>query len=144
MIVSWPLAARAAATAAAAVAALALLPSLLRAPEPPPLDPDVGLLGAADQPPAMPVVEPDRKAERDKERAVKGGDRAEVSSGGGSGETPRREKAPKGAACEALEAGPGSRKSRVCYPSGTRAGSGVAATLPRGSLATAPCASSGT
>ncbi len=47
MSVSWRNAARALATVAAAVLALALLPSLLRTPEPPPLDPDVGLSGVA-------------------------------------------------------------------------------------------------
>ncbi|MBA2522107.1 MAG: hypothetical protein H0V25_02135 [Solirubrobacterales bacterium] len=45
MSVSWPRAARAVATVAAAIAALALLPSLLRSPEPPPLDPKIGLAG---------------------------------------------------------------------------------------------------
>ena len=47
MSVSWRHAARALATAAAAILALALLPSLLRTPDPPPLDPDVGLTGVA-------------------------------------------------------------------------------------------------
>ena len=66
MSVSWRIAARAGLTAAAAVAALALLPSLLRAPEPPPLDPDVGLppAGGAE----VAVVEPRR------EKASKGGE----------------------------------------------------------------------
>lgn len=43
MSVSWRHAARAGALVAASIGALALLPTVLRAPEPPPLDPDVGL-----------------------------------------------------------------------------------------------------
>ena len=48
MSVSWRQPRGAAPTAAAAVAAIALAPSLLRAPEPPPLDPDIGLTGLAE------------------------------------------------------------------------------------------------
>jgi len=80
MSISWRHAARALGLAVAAVAALALLPSLLRTPEPPPLDPDVGLTGFADA--APPLVEgrgdeaPDRSdrelRQRNGERKAKG------------------------------------------------------------------------
>ena len=45
MSVSWPRALQVAGMVAAAVGALAILPSLLRTPEPPPLDPRIGLTG---------------------------------------------------------------------------------------------------
>ena len=75
MSVSWRQAARALACVAAAILALALLPALLRTPEPPPLDPDVGLMGLAEG--AIPVAGAERRssgrAEPKQERAVKGG-----------------------------------------------------------------------
>ena len=82
MSVSWRQAARALAGVAAAILGLALLPSLLRTPEPPPLDPDVGLTGLAEG--ATPVAAAERPSssrerpehERaDKGRAEKGRDR---------------------------------------------------------------------
>jgi len=47
MRISWPAAARLGAVALAAVLAIALLPGLLRAPDPPPLDPGIGLVAPA-------------------------------------------------------------------------------------------------
>ncbi len=66
MSVSWRHAARVGATAVAAVAGLFLAPSLLRTPEPPPLDPDIGLPQVAQ---ARPVaVEPRRRPGRVREK----------------------------------------------------------------------------
>lgn len=62
MRISWPAAARLGAFALAAGLALALLPLLLRTPEPPPIDPEIGLVA----PVAGPVAQPER---HDSERA---------------------------------------------------------------------------
>ncbi len=67
MSVSWRHAARALATAAAAILALALLPSLLRTPDPPPLDPGVGLTGVASATPWAGAIGSRARSERRRE-----------------------------------------------------------------------------
>ena len=64
MSVSWRHAARVVATAAAAVLALILAPGLLRTPEPPPLDPEIGLTGLAQAEPVPAPVHRDQRPER--------------------------------------------------------------------------------
>ena len=75
--------------AVAAVAALALLPSLLRTPEPPPLDPDVGLTGFADAAPAA-GGGPRRRSTRSERPRVAAAERREEGAGDRQRERRRR------------------------------------------------------
>lgn len=77
MSVNWPRALQVGAMVAAAIGALALLPSLLRAPEPPPLDPRIGLADVAVPAPAEPGRDGDYGGRRDAgRRAPRGRQRA--------------------------------------------------------------------
>lgn len=115
MSVSWRHAARVAATAAAAVLALILAPGLLRTPEPPPLDPEIGLTGLAEAEPVPVPVHRDQRPERVEraerpERAERKVDRSERDRERDRPEPKRKraEPAPPGASGPAARAGAGS------------------------------------
>lgn len=101
MSISWPRAAQVAAMVAAAIGTLALLPSLLRTPEPPPLDPRIGLTGVgeparADLTPGQATRRKRDESPREKRPMDKGNDRGERSPTGGDGRRPEGEEGEEG------------------------------------------------
>ena len=74
MKIDWPVAAKLLGVALAATLGLSLLPELLKAPEPPPLDPKVGLLPAPEQAEAVEPEQPARTAQERKPAGPAGRD----------------------------------------------------------------------
>ena len=152
MSVSWRHAARALAGVAAAVLALALLPSLLRTPEPPPLDPDIGLTGLAEAGP--PIITPAGRPHREtgpaaqpsgeREPGAEPGRKRQGRSGrpGRDGERGRDADNPQRKADPSHQDSPAGGNGAACTsrPAGTVTAGTIAATCssPRPGATTAP------